>query len=209
MKNYTRLSFWQNISKRRHLRKYQSQVERYFQLIDYSYDRNIIDNPESKEIRRYLNNQSELIQIILIDAGLSPNVIHTPAPAIGGLAQRINLVDNLFNLQNYDIESQALIDFIDQAYGVYERDFFKSIIRTINPLYWGGRVLEMIASSPFYLLGQIGFNQYRLETSLFGRIIKLIIKIVSTISLFWGMLSKLKILPETFDLFNWLKALRI
>lgn len=209
MEGYKKITFWQNISYRKYLNEYQSQVKKYFGLIDYDYSRNIIDNEGSRKIRTYLNRQNELLQKIFLGVGLSPNVIHTPPPAIGGLMQRINLIDNLFNLQNYDIEPQELIDFIDQIYGVYERDFLNSIIRTLNPFYWLGRVLEIIASVPFYLLGQIGFNQHKLESSLTGQVIKLLIKILSIVSLFWGLLSKLEILPDTFDLSNWLNNLKI
>ena len=126
MKKYLSLLFWQNISRRRQLEKYQNQIEEYFHLIDYNeFDRDIIDNQESKEIRKLLNRQTEVIEIYIIEAGLSPYVTHYDAPAMGGRVTSINLIENLFNLQHYDIEPQSIIDTIDQALGVYERDFVK------------------------------------------------------------------------------------
>jgi len=210
MRKYSNLTLWQNIGRRKQLEKYQSQVERYFELIDYNYlDRTIIDNEESRKIRKDLSKQSEVVQVCIIETGLSPYVVYTPPPAIGGYVQRINLIENLFKLQNYDIETQAVIDIIDQALGVYEGDFVKSIIRVFNPIFWLGKVLEFISSLPFQLLGQIGFNQQKLEVSFIGKLIKFIIKIATLFALVWELLARLKIFPDTFNLVEWIEKLKI
>lgn len=197
---YQELTFWQNLSSQQALKNYQRQVGRYFELVDYDIDRNIIDTAESKRIRQFLNREAEKILTIFRDVTFSVNVVHTPPPAIGGLVQRINLIDNLFNLQHYDIEPQALIDMIDQVLGVYERDFVMSIVRTFNPLYWLGKFLEIIASLPFYILGRLGFERNKLERSSTGKVVKWLIKLLILVGSVWEVLARLKIIPQEFDL---------
>jgi len=142
----------------------------------------------------------------MLGAGISPNVTHNGAPAGGSVRQGLNLVDDLFNLQNYDIETQALIDFINQALGVYERDFKWSFMRTVNPLFWVGKILELVSSVPFYLLGRIGFDQEELELSSLGRVVKWAIKTVGYFTIGWQFLVIIGILPKELSLLqliNW------
>jgi len=193
-------TFWQNLLRQQALKNYRQQVERYFELVDYDIDRNIIDTAESKRVRQFLNREAEKILTIFKDVNFSVNVVHTPPPAIGGLVQRINLIDNLFNLQHYDIEPQALIDMIDQVLGVYERDFVMSVVRTFNPLYWLGKVLEIMASLPFYILGRLGFERNKLERSSTGKVMKWLIKLLTLVGGIWEVLARLKITPQEFDL---------
>lgn len=210
MKKYSSLLFWQNVARRKQLEKYQAQIEEYFSLIDYNeFDKCIIDNQESRKIRKLLNKETEAIEIYIVEAGLSPYVTHYDAPAMGGRATSINLIENLFNLQHYDIESQSIIDVIDQALGVYERDFVKSIIRVINPIFWLGRTLEFISSIPFYLLGRIGLNQQKLEESFIGRVVKLVIKVATLLALIWELLARLKMIPESFDLLRFIEKVKV
>lgn len=124
---------------------------------------------------------------------------YTPPPAIGGCIQNIDLIDNLFNLQNYDIEVQTLIDIIDRALGIYERDLKNSIIRTLNLFFWLEKSLELISSLPFYLLGSVGFNRLRLETSDIGKLVKFIIKLITIFVLLWQFLAIFKIVPQEMD----------
>lgn len=210
MRKYSDLPFWGNIIRSRQLEKYQSRIQEYFNLVDYDdLERAIIDNQESKKIRRLLNKQAGAIEIYIIETGLSPCLTHIDAPAMGSRATRVNVIDNLFNLQYFDIEPQEVIDIIDRALGVYEKDFAKSVIRAINPIFWLGRILELISSIPFYLLGRIGFNQQKLEESFIGRLVKLVIKVATLLALTWELLARLKMIPETFDLLRFVEKVKV
>lgn len=200
MSNYKNLTFWRNLYRQRRLKEFQKHIEKYFCLIGYNSYRDIVDTAESKKIREMLNKQSGFIQTYLLETGVSLSVTHTPPPAIGGYVQKIDLVDNLFNIQNYDIEPQVLVDTIDKALGVYEADLVSSLMRTFNPLYWLGRLLELIASIPFYLLGSLGLNRNRFENSVAGRLAKRLIKVGTLILGVWEALERLKVLPGEFDL---------
>lgn len=206
MKQYTKLIFWQNITRQKKLKEYRAKLEEYFRSIDFdSYDRSILDTPQTRIVRTYLNKQADIVGQYITEAGCPLKITYTPPPAIGGYIQSIDLIDNLFNLQNFDIEVQTLIDIIDQALGIYEGDFTKSIIRTFNPLFWLGRVLEFISSIPFYLLGSIGFSRVRIENSILGKFIKLIIKMITLFVLIWQFLAILKIVPETIELSKFIR----
>lgn len=207
MRKNLNITFIQNITRRNALKEYRSLVEKYFQTIDYNeYSRDIIDSDKSKDVRKWLNSKNEAIQTIFRDVGITPNIVYTPPPAIGGYIQRINLIDNLFNLQNYDIEIQALLDFIDQVDGVYQQDFINSILRTFNPFYWLGRLLEFIASIPFYLLGSVGFNREKVENSAVGKLVKWLIKFFTLIFAVWEAMARLSLLPANIDVIRILKG---
>ena len=201
MKSYKSLPIWENLKRQKELNDYKESIDKYFNLVEFDqYSRSLIDSEESKKIRTLINKHDGFIQTYLISAGMSPNVTHTPPPAIGGYIQNINMVENLFNLFNFDIEPQILVDTIDKAIGIYERDFIPSVIRTVNPLFWLGIILESIASIPFYLLGSVGFNRNKIEGSIFGKITKWLIKIVTLIfGLLEGM-ARLKLWPESIDI---------
>lgn len=139
------------------------------------------------------------------EVGQAANVIYTDPPAIGGRRSNLNLLDNIFNLQNYDIEPQIIIDFIDQAIGVYERDFTSSIIRTFNPLFWAGKVLEAIASVPFMVLGRLGLPQQKIESSPLGVIIKWLIKGITAFTTVWQFLVFVGVIPPELSLLRLLK----
>ena len=201
MKQYTKLTFWQNIVRQKKLKEYKARLEEYFRSIDYdSYDRSILDTPQTRITRTYLNKQADVVGQYITETGSPLRVTYTPPPVIGGYIQQIDLIDNLFNLQNFDIEVQTLIDVIDQALGIFERDFFNSVLRTIYPLFWFGKILELISSVPFYLLGSVGFNRVRLENSGIGKLVKFIIKTITLFVLIWQFLAIFKIVPQEIDL---------
>jgi len=206
MTNYKSLTFFQNKHRQNILSQFQQKLGQYFSLIDYnSYSRDIVDTDESRGIRRFLNRQNSIVQLYMQEVGQAANVIYTDPPAIGGRRSNLNLLDNIFNLQNYDIEPQTIIDFIDQAIGVYERDFTSSIIRTFNPLFWAGKVLEAIASVPFMVLGRLGLPQQKIESSPLGVIIKWLIKGITAFTTVWQFLVFVGVIPPELSLLRLLK----
>lgn len=207
MSDYRKLPFWENIKRRKELDDYRQNVDKYFEQVDFDdYSRALVDNNSTKKIRAFLNKENGFIQVYLFGAGVSPDVVYTPPPAIGGYVQRINLVENLFNLFRYDIEHQVLIDTIDKAVGVYEKDFLSSIVRTLNPFFWLEKVLELIASIPFFLLGSLGFNRKKAEGSFIGKLLKWLIKFFTLLLAVWEGMARLKLLPENINILEVLKG---
>jgi hypothetical protein len=123
---------------------------------------------------------------------------------IGGYRQDINLVTNVFNLHRYEIEPNNLLDFIDRSIGRYEHDRIYSILRTINPFYWLGRILDLIISLPFRFLQNAGIKTKKFEESIFGKVAKLILSLVTLVA---SSLTILKILDYLDPVKNFIEEL--
>jgi len=140
---------------------------------------------ESEGARRARGETNRLLdecRSIIVLAGVSPIITYVPPPAIGGYVQRIDILTNLFNLHNFEISLDTVFDHIDRAIGVYERDEFRACIRTFNPFFWLGLLLDFIVEIPFSLLGKAGFNKSTIEESLLGRIAKTIMYLVTLLA---------------------------
>jgi len=149
-----------------------------------------IENDKAKQIRTEINRMINKVHKVVILTNVNPAVFYTPPPAIGGYATNVDLVINIFNLQRFQINPQSLIDCIDRAIGVYENDFIPSFLRTINPFYWFLCILDYIVSLPFALIGKLGFNQQKIETSFFGKLFKIIIQLILGTAAFLTILDK-------------------
>jgi len=136
-----------------------------------------------------INRTMEEIHSIIMLSGINPVIIYTPPPAVGGYVQNVDVVYNIFNLHRFDIPPQALIDYIDRAIGVYASNSSRSFMRTVNPFYWIGRILESIVRIPFVLLGKAGFNQNKVETSLPGKILKGLLYLIIVFASFLTVLQ--------------------
>jgi hypothetical protein len=108
----------------------------------------------------------------LSSAEVSPDICDASRPTSAGYEEGLYLVDNVFNLHQLKISPQSLLDYVERAIGVYRDDKFKSLIRTLNPLFWLSLVLDYISSFPFAILGSLGFNRSKLEDSSFGKFSK-------------------------------------
>jgi len=200
MKRLHDLFLWEVRSRIDKIQNYQKLINEYFTNIDYSeYSREIIDNENSVRIRHQLNLDSAEVHKY-ISTVTSPILTYYPPPAIGGFVTDIDLVDNIFNLQKYDIEPQSLIDVLDKALGIYQSELTPSLIRIFNPFVWLGKLLEIVASVPFLLLGSVGFDKKRLELSFVGKIVKLIIKLISLVVTIWEILYRLGIVPDKINI---------
>jgi hypothetical protein len=132
----------------------------------------------------------EVHQIILL-AGVPTSIFYSPPPAFGGISGDIDLILNIFNLHEFQISPNMLIDLVNRAIGIYERDKIRSIFRTLNPLYWLLLILDYIMSIPFYILGKVGFNQDKLEQSFLGKLIKGLLYLITVFAALLTVLEKL------------------
>jgi hypothetical protein len=82
------------------------------------------------------------------------------------------LVDNIFNLHQLKISPQTLFDYVERAIGVYRDDKVKSLVRTLNPLFWLSIVLDYVSGLPFTVLGALGLNLSKIEDGLVGKFLK-------------------------------------
>lgn len=196
MKRYKDIPICENLRRKEKLIKFRNLVVEYFDNIEYLgfSGREIKENIRASQLRSEINLILYEIHSIIKSAGVSLDMFYSPPPAIGGIAGNIDLVANLFNLNKFRLGPRYSIDVIEKAIGVYQNDKINALIRTINPFYWLIRLLDCIASLPFIILGQVGFNKDRLESSFVGRLFKGFLYLITVFAAFLTILEKLNYL---------------
>jgi len=173
MAHFKRLTIFQNLRSIRTLKKFKKLAERYFANVDYgTYGLTVVEKPKAKGIRSKLNLMLERVKRVLSAAEVCPDICDASRPTAAGYEEGIYLVDNIFNLHQLKIAPQTLLDYVERAIGVYRDDKFKSLVRTVNPLFWLSISLDFISSLPFAILGVLGFNRSKMEDCLFGKFLK-------------------------------------
>jgi len=192
MNYYKRIPIWENRKRVDFLVEFKKLVCDYFNNVSRAdWSLNIIENETAKQTRSKINMKLHKAHFIVVAAGVNSSVFYTPPPAVGGLAGNIDVILNIFHLCFYRIDSQEALDIIDRAIGIYEDDKKNSLFRTFNPFFWLGLVLDYIVSLPFKILGKIGLNQEKIETSIVGKVIKGILYLITIVAAFLTILEKL------------------
>jgi hypothetical protein len=167
------MTIFRNLECLRTLKKFRKLGEQYFANVDYgSYGLTAVEKPEAKAIRSILNLMLERAKRVLSSAEVSPDICDASRPTEAGYEEGLYLVDNIFNLHQLRISPQTLLDYVERAIGVYKDDRFKSLMRTLNPLFWLSVVLDYISSFPFAILGSLGFNRSKIENGCLGEFTK-------------------------------------
>lgn len=189
---YKRVPVWTNRQRVETLVKFQEAIVAYFSNTEYSdFGHGVNENAAARKARTAINLKTATVKGILQATSGIPTIHYVPPPIIGGPEGNIEPFDNIYHLVRYQIGPDVLIDTIEEAIGVYNDDLTNSIVRTINPFYWLGWLLDYIASIPFIALGRLGFDQTRIEQSGLGRFIKGVFSLLTAFSIFLGILEKL------------------
>ena len=133
------------------------------------------DGEESGKYRREINLAVAEVRSIVRASGRAARVVWTPPPAIGGPSRSVELLDDIFLLDRYDIPPSMVVDELDRVMGVYETDRRNSIFRTFNPLWWIGNLAGWLVRLPFRAIGAAGFDADKAEASVPGRIAKVVL----------------------------------
>lgn len=181
MENYNKIPIWENLNRITYLKKFRQLINDYFLGAQYDYTGVRLDS-KAEKARPEINKMSLRVSKYILKAGISTEITHFPAPAIGGYVTRIDLIFNLFNLPDYDVLPIEVIDLIDKAIGVYEEDKLSAFFRSINPLFWLKKLLAKIALAPFSLLSLAGFESEKIRKSLIGKLLSLLFQLVALIA---------------------------
>lgn len=178
--NYKDITCWEN--KRRHatLSRFHNLLITYFSHSQSGQFGSRVETEPAQHARTEINLMISDIGAIVHAADTSTIITWTPAPAIGGLIQRVDLLANVFGLDRFDVPPTYLVDYILRAIGVYQSDKRRSIIRTINPLWWIKNIVIYISRFPFSIFSAAGFNMERAEQSVIGKIVKSILIAITT-----------------------------
>lgn len=183
MTPYKKILIWENKRRLKRVYEFRALLLQYFH---HSRAESIvnerIEKPEAQEARVKINRMIDEIHDILLYSGAATSVRYTPPAAVGGYTQNIDLVQNVFHLDRFQISPTNLMDVIDRGIGIYETDRSAALLRTINPFFYLGVVLDWIVRVPFLLLGRAGFDQQKVEMSFVGRVIKGTIYIVTALA---------------------------
>ena len=199
MRSWRRITVIENARRLRTLMEFRELVTTYFNNTKPAgVMGGRIEKEAAQKIRPEINRALDDARQIVWRAGVGITLTWTPPPMVGGYTQQIDLFTNIFNLDRFEISPTILLDVIDRAYGIYERDRTAALIRTLNPLFHLGRVLDALADLPFIAASHAGMNRQRLEDSAFGKLVKLAIYLAG------GMASVLTIL----QLMGWLDPIR-
>ncbi len=143
-----------------------------------AFDESDREDKKSQKIRQEINFNLNKTRKFVLETNVSTHIFYSPPPAVGGLQGNIDLFENMFSLERFQISPQTLTDCIDKSIGIYANNRRKAIIRTFNPLWWIWKFVKTIVSFPFYLIQEAGFNSTKMENSFVGKVYKFISSII-------------------------------
>lgn len=207
MNQYKKITIWENRKRAKLLIEFRNLVDTYFSNLKHlHFGLAVHENEKAKQVRIEINMSLDKMYSVIISAGVKPTIYYSPPPAVGGFAGNIDLIHNIFNIHRFQIGPQELLDIIERAIGIYENDRLNALLRTVNPLFWLGLILDYVVSFPFKVIGKIGFNQKKIESSITGRIIKGALYLIIVLAAFLTVLEKIDYLEEFISLIQgWIK----
>lgn len=186
MNTYKDIPLWENKRRLDRLAQFRNHIVSYFNGSKYSWQAQArIESSDIQQVRHEIDLRIEEIQRIVREAQVSSRVMWTAAPVDGGYSQPLDILANLFELDRFQIRPNRVVSVLDRAIGVYQDDQRKSANRTFNPLWWIGKILGWLIRLPFRLLGMIGFDADKAESSILGRLTKLILVASSLLAILY------------------------
>lgn len=193
MNYYNKIPIWENRRRVKLLNEFRNLVVTYFNNttpIGFG-GFELRENEQAVNARQVINHNLQQLYTIVIAAGVNPLIEYTPPPAVGGYIRSINVILNIFNLSRFEIRPPVLLDYIDRSIGIYKNDKTNALLRTLNPLFWLGLVFEYIARLPFKIIGKMGFDQEKAESSFIGKIVKGIFYVITVLAALLTILNLL------------------
>jgi hypothetical protein len=117
------------------------------------------------EINRRLPGVKEMVRLADISA-LRDWVTRKDDEAV-----QIDVLEQLWYLETLRLSYRAPSDVVEEAIGKYQADQFKSWVRTFNPFYWVGRLINWLIGEAFNVVALVGANPQTARNSPAGHII--------------------------------------
>lgn len=144
-----------------------------------------------------VNLQIHSVYSMVQDAGIDTSFSGPHRSSSVTLDRKADLVLDVFSLVDLNIDPQYLGDCIVRAIGKYNDDRARAVLRTINPLFWAGKLVDAVLDLPLKLLRSFGIKVPKIEDTLAGRVIGGLLKSVTYLAAFLTVAEKLGYL-ETF-----------
>lgn len=154
------------------LREFRKLLRAYFSNILNRMAAPPVEKPEAQRARALINQKmGEVVESCKL-MGDPCQIYYSPPPLIGGVAGRVDLLMNTFELWRLRVSPQQLDDLLGRAIGDYERNARRLFWQMFNPFFWIGWLFTQALKIPFRILGAAGFNAKLLEASTGGRVWK-------------------------------------
>jgi len=184
MSYYKHITYFTNRNRIALLMSFLKLAKDYYENSTYSwYTDSTMEQPKAKQVRSEINRILDKSREAILSTRIPIYIRRHPAPAVGGFLQDIDLLNNMFGQYANGELSEYLFDCIERSIGKYEHDRTASIIRTVNPFFWLNKIIMIIVSIPFKIIGKFGFNQEKAEASIPGRISQFILYIATIATL--------------------------
>lgn len=156
------------------LRKFRMQAVDYFENIEYAGwmagGAPPRMNETAQKARHYMNRVLGDVLVSLSRLNVPHVVYYQPPPRLGGYAQNVDIILNVFSLWEFQIGPERVFDCVDRGIGAYERECEKLFRKLFNPLYWLGMLMLQFLRLPSKLRGTGGNDVPGTDQSLFGSI---------------------------------------
>ena len=153
-----------------------------------------VEGDAAQESRHKIDMVKDEVHSIILNSGINPVFSWTPPAAVGSHAVEVNLVEDIFNLDRFDIGPINLLNFIDKAVEKYCSNRKPALVRMFNPFFYLGLALDTISDLPFIVIGIFGFNRQKMKMSAIGRLVKGILYLATVIAAFLTILNLLDLL---------------
>jgi hypothetical protein len=156
---YNQLTIIRNLYRARELREFRKWVEVYFERSETDANEEVFDLEGARAARSHINRMLPRVLAIVRAAGIggpSARDVNTdPGQALG----RVDVLSRIFTARFGDGVDQEILDLLDMAIGVYDGDRGVAMVRTVNPLYYSGRLLSFLFRGPRRFFGALGIGR--------------------------------------------------
>lgn len=204
MKRIKHVPIWEVNNRLKTLEQFRSDVSRYFSNSAYSLEaQGMIEKPEAKEARSAINLTLYEARDCIQASGVITVVMYYELPKQGGRSYPVDVIMNLFECYDYNKRPDDITGLIERSIGIHKSEVPKAKIRTLNPIWWVGRLISWVVALPFLLIERAGFDASKAQQSMMGKIFKLLFELVVLVEAlvsivdFLGWKSKLQTLLVT------------
>lgn len=168
--------YWECKRRLTELRSFRELVREYFENTRFDARGKRQAMPEIQTVRTRINRMiPEIVKSgYKVGYTFSLEYVH---PGFG-VQGRVNVMENIFNLDAQQIPVSKAFDSLDRVIGEYERLQARLRKQSWNPLYWLRLGFLGLLRLPFSILSAAGFNAKAFEQTVAGRIVKLVFSLV-------------------------------
>ncbi len=153
MRRYAKILVWENRKRLKKLIDFRELIIEYFN--------NHRNTAAANVARNKINRSMNQVHSIVLQSETNPIYTWRAPPIAGGYSAKIDLISNIFNLDDYFTKYDLVLDLIDRSIGIYESNAKSALIRIFNPFFYVGLVFDFISDLPFIALGKLGFNRQK------------------------------------------------